>query len=78
MYFKGYVLSFLLGKYRGVEQLGPMVGIYLTLYFSNVFKKILFSETGERRKKERERNINVWLLVTGPLLGIGQQPRHVP
>ena len=29
----------------------------------------LFLERGEGREKERERNINVWLPVTHPLLG---------
>ena len=29
----------------------------------------LFSERGEGREKEKERNINVWLLLTCPLLG---------
>ena len=30
---------------------------------------ILFLDRRERREKERERNINVWLLLTCPLLG---------
>ena len=37
-----------------------------------LLKKILFIyflERGEGREKERERNINVWLLLTQPLLG---------
>ena len=37
------------------------------------FKKdfiYLFLEKGEGKKKERERNINVWLLLEHPLLGI--------
>ena len=29
----------------------------------------LFSERGERKEKERERNINVWLPLTHPHLG---------
>ena len=39
----------------------------------------LFLERGEGRKKERERNFNVWLpLVHPPTGGPGLQPRHVP
>ena len=34
-----------------------------------IFKKILFIEKGERREKERERNISVWLPLRCPLLG---------
>ena len=43
------------------------------------FLKILFHlflERGEGREKERERNINMWLPLACPLLGL--QPRHVP
>ena len=37
---------------------------------SAIFKKILFIlDRGEGREKERERNINVWLPFTHPLLG---------
>ena len=35
----------------------------------------LFLKRGEGREKEREKNID-WLPLT--LMGIGQQPRHVP
>ena len=37
-----------------------------SLYFLRFY---LFVERGEGRKKERERNINVWLLLTRPLGG---------
>ena len=46
-----------------------------------VFLKILFYlflERGERKEKERERNINVWLPLIQPHWGPGLQPRHVP
>ena len=38
--------------------------------FKNVFYFILFLERRERREKERERNINMWLLLVCPLLSI--------
>ena len=38
----------------------------------------LFLERGERRKKERERNIDVWLPLASPQPGTFPQPRHVP
>ena len=45
-------------------------------FFSNTFSDFLkkyfiylFSERGEGREKERERNISVWLPLTPPLLG---------
>ena len=38
-------------------------------YFKNILF-ILFLERGEGREKERERNINVWLSLAHPLLGI--------
>ena len=38
----------------------------------------LFVERGERREKERERNITVWLPLVRPLWGPGLKPRHVP
>ena len=55
--------------------------IFLTLSFSlplllkinkKYFKKYfiyLLLQTGERKEKEREKNINVWLPLTHPLLG---------
>ena len=44
-----------------------------------LFKKdfIYLSLEGKGRKGERERNINVWLLLMCSLLGTGLQPRHV-
>ena len=38
----------------------------------------LFLDRGEGWKKERERNISVWLLLMRPLLGTMPQRRHVP
>ena len=38
----------------------------------------LFLERGEEKKKERERNINVWLPLARPHWGPSLQPRHVP
>ena len=40
---------------------------YFFIYFLNFI--YLFLEKGEGRKKERERNINVWLPLDCPLLG---------
>ena len=37
----------------------------------------LFLERGEKREKERERNIHVWLPLMCPLLGTWPA-RHVP
>ena len=44
------------------------------------FFKILFIylERGDRKEKEMERNINVWLPLNIPNWGLGPQPRHVP
>ena len=47
-------------------------GEYLDLACSEIFLKdfiYLFLERQERREKERERNISVWLPLTHPLLG---------
>ena len=38
----------------------------------------LFLERGRVGERERERNINVWLSFTSPLLGTSRQPRQVP
>ena len=39
----------------------------------------LFLDSGERREKESERNINVWLPLTCPTLGnLASNPRYVP
>ena len=49
-----------------------MESIMKTLIIFKDFLKdfiYLFLERGERREKERERNINVWLPLTYPLLG---------
>ena len=40
------------------------------------FLKFIFRE--RRWEGERERNINVWLLLAHPYWGPGPQPRHVP
>ena len=37
--------------------------------FHSFLRFYLFLEKGEGREKERERNINVWLPLTCPLLG---------
>ena len=42
--------------------------LFVYFYFFKDFI-YLFSERGERREKDRERNINVWLPLTRPLLG---------
>ena len=44
---------------------------FVGLVFRGFFKDFiyLFLERGERREEERERNINVWLPLTRPLLG---------
>ena len=48
-------------------------------FLKQELKKIsLFLERGEGRRKERERNINVWLPLKHPLLGTWPQLRHVP
>ena len=38
----------------------------------------LFLESGDGREKESERNINVWLPLTYPLMGIWTPNKHVP
>ena len=45
--------------------------LILLLFFKYIFKGFiyLFLERGEGREEERERNINVWLALTRPLLG---------
>ena len=49
---------------------------------STDFNYVLLERGEGGRKKERERNINVWLPLVHPLLGtwpaIQVQPRHVP
>ena len=42
--------------------------LYILFYFLNIFFS-LFLETGEGKERERERNINVWLPLTWPVLG---------
>ena len=44
----------------------------------SLLKKILFLERWEGREKEKERNINVWLLLMCPLLGTWPATGHVP
>ena len=58
------------------------ISFWLWSFFLFLFlKDFVYSllETGEWRKKERERNINVWLpLANTPNQGPCPQPRHVP
>ena len=57
------------------------VSVSTSLLFNDFLKDFiyLFSERGEGRQKERERNINVWLpLVCAPFWGPGPQPSHMP
>ena len=59
------------------------VSIFLSLSLSinKLFLKdfmYLFSERGEGREKERERNNQVWLPLKCPHWGPDQQLRHVP
>ena len=52
-----------------------------SLHFTYFLKDFihLFLDRGEGREKERDRNINVWLPLTCPLLeDLVQQPRYVP
>ena len=51
---------------------------FLNYYFFRILFIYLFLEGVERRGKERERNISVWLPLTHPYWGPGPQPRHVP
>ena len=44
-----------------------LISKYTYVFFTILF--IYFLERGEGREKERERNINVWLPLTYPLLG---------
>ena len=41
-------------------------------------KKILFIFRERGREEDRERNINVWMLLSPPYRGHGLPPRHVP
>ena len=53
--------------------------LHKLLFFSSFLKKIyLLLERGEGRETERERNINVWLLLASLSPGTCPQPRHVP
>ena len=62
----------------------PWIKIGHVFFAILCFKKnilfIYFLERGERKEKETERNISVWLPLVHPLLGAwpGPQPRHVP
>ena len=51
------------------------LAIYLNFFEDFIY---LFLERTEGRRKERERNINVWLPLTPPNWGPGPKPRHVP
>ena len=49
------------------------------MFFLQIYLIYLFLERGERREKERERNINVWFpLSCAAYWGPGPLPRHVP
>ena len=48
------------------SMLGLMKHQLLIIFYDFIY---LFLERGESREKERERNINVWLPLTHPLLG---------
>ena len=48
------------------------------IYFLNFFKRFYLFLEREGREKEKETNINVWLLFTSPNWGPGPQPRRVP
>ena len=43
--------------------------VFISLSFFIRFYLFTFLDKGEGREKERERNINMWLLLTHPLLG---------
>ena len=49
--------------------LRPSQIFVLGIVFFFFFKILFILYKGERREKERERNINVWLTLTHPLLG---------
>ena len=51
---------------RSVPRLWQELYFYLFIFKDFIY---LFLERGERREKERERDINVWLLLVWPLLG---------
>ena len=52
----------------GLPPDSPPDPFYCSVFFF-FFKEFLFLERGERREKERERNINVWLPLVYPVLG---------
>ena len=55
------------------EGLGYFLGRFRKLpgyFFKKKYLVYSFLEQGERREKERERNIDVWLLLMQPCLGI--------
>ena len=56
----------------------PILPDKIQTYFSlkNFFKKILFRE--QWKEKERERNINVWLLLVCPHRGLVHNPTMCP
>ena len=53
------------GVVRGFEQGSELI----KARFYKIFKKHYLLERREGREKERERDINVWLLLVWPLLG---------
>ena len=56
-------------------------GYQLTNLMNLFLKKdfiYLLLERGEGKEKERERSINVWLLLTCSQMGTWLQSRHVP
>ena len=79
-FFFTFCLNFFLIKYNMLKtsffKISYCCSITVVCFF---FKKIyLFLEKGERGEKERERNINVWLPLSRPLLWTWPQPSHVP
>ena len=44
--------------------------VVVTVIFVKILFIYLFLERGEGREKEKERNINMWLPLTCPLLGV--------
>ena len=62
------VFLFTLNICQEAELLYHMVVPFL-IFFNLKDFIYLFLERGEGREKERERNIHVWLPLTGPLLG---------
>ena len=56
-----FYLSLQINLYKIDSNIWHLLWVFFSIY--------LFLDRGEGREKERERNINVWLPLTGPLLG---------